>query len=98
MVCRTIEPGLLRSWLRKQDNDDALISKALYQLEKVAGDTSKSLYDRNRVVFDVLRYGVKVRPDMGENMVTVWLVDWEYPDKNDFAIPEEVAVPAANAV
>jgi hypothetical protein len=27
----------------------------LYELEKAAGDTSKSLYDRNRAVYELLR-------------------------------------------
>src|SRR5258708_3519342 len=91
-----IEPELLRAWLKQQGHADALINKALYELEKAAGDTSKSLYDRNHAVYDLLRYGVKVRPDAGENMVTVWLVDWKEPEKNDFAIAEEVTVAGAD--
>ena len=42
-----------------------LINRALYHLDKAAGDTSKSLYDRNRAVYDLLRYGVKVKPGVG---------------------------------
>ena len=81
----------------KQGYDEELIKQALFhELEKAAGDTSKSLYDRNRAVYDLLRYGVKVSPDVGENKVNVWLVDWEQPENNDFAIAEEVAVAAAS--
>ena len=58
----------------------------LYEFEKAIGDTSKSLDDRNRTVYDLLRYGVKVRPDVGENRVTVWLVDWKQPEKNNFVL------------
>ena len=94
---RNIEPELLRAWLKTQGHADALIGKVLYELEKAAGDTSKSLYDRNRAVYELLRYGVKVRPDVGENNVTVWLVDWKHSEKNDFAIAEEVTVSAADA-
>jgi len=94
---RNIEPEHLRAWLKTQGHADALIGKVLYELDKVAGDTSKSLYDRNRAVYEMLRYGVNVRPDMGENKVTVWLVDWKHPEKNDFAIAEEVTVIAADA-
>ena len=66
---RNIEEKLLRAFLTgKQGHDDALITRALYILDKAAGDTSKSLYDRNRSVYELLRYGVKVRPDVGENM------------------------------
>jgi type I restriction enzyme R subunit len=35
---------------------------------------------------------VKVKPEAGEQNVTVWLVDWKNPTKNDFAIAEEVTV------
>jgi type I restriction enzyme R subunit len=92
----SIETEILTSWLKERGADEGLISKALYELEKVSGDTSKSLYDRNRAVYELLRYGVQVRPDVGENKVTVWLVDWEHPEKNDFAIAEEVSVAAAS--
>ncbi|HPY31134.1 MAG TPA: HsdR family type I site-specific deoxyribonuclease [Verrucomicrobiota bacterium] len=91
---RNIEPGLLAAWLKLQGHAEALIGKVLYELDQAAGDTSKTLYDRNRAVYELLRYGVKVRPDAGEHTVTVWLVDWERPEKNDFAIAEEVAVAA----
>jgi type I restriction enzyme, R subunit len=43
-------------------------------------------------VYGLLRYGVKVRPEVGEQKKTVWLIDWQNPDNNDFAIAEEVTV------
>ena len=63
---RNIEPELLSSFLKKQGHDESLIGKVLYQLEKAAGDTSKGLYDRNRAVYELLRYGVKVKAEVGE--------------------------------
>ena len=74
---RNIEPGLLRAFLKQQGDDDAPITRPLHILDRAAGDTSKSLYDRNRAVYDLLRYGVKVKPDVGENTQTVWLIDWK---------------------
>ena len=53
---------------------------------------SKTLYDANRDVYGLLRYGVKVQPAAGEQNVTVWLIDWGNPTQNDFAIAEEVTV------
>jgi type I restriction enzyme R subunit len=91
-----IEPELLRPWLKKRGQGDALIGKVLYEVEKAAGDTSKSLYDRNKDVYSLLRYGVQVRPDVGENKLTVQLIDWEHPERNDFGLAEEVTVAAAN--
>ena len=74
---------------------DNLVTRALHELNKVATDTSKSIYDRNREVYDLLRYGVKVQPGMGDNRVTVWLIDWKQPLNNHFAIAEEVTVKGA---
>ncbi|MEI7821622.1 MAG: HsdR family type I site-specific deoxyribonuclease [Verrucomicrobiota bacterium] len=92
---RNIEPGLLSAWLKKSGVAEELITRAIHQLEKAAGDTSRSLYDRNRAVYDLLRYGVKVKPGVGENAVDVWLIDWKNPENNHFAIAEEVTVGAA---
>ena len=45
-----IEVELLSRFLKKQGYDDALITKALHQFSKVAGDQTKSLYDSNNEV------------------------------------------------
>ena len=77
---RNIEEEYLRTFLReKQGCDEALISRALYILDKTAGDTSKQLYDRNKAVYELLRFGVKVKAGVGENTQTVWLIDWKNP-------------------
>ena len=94
---RNIEEELLRRFLRDiQGYDDVLISRALYEFGRVAGDATKSLYDRNRAVYLLLRYGVKVQPSAGENTKTVWLIDWQHPERNHFGVAEEVALHAAN--
>ena len=94
---RNIEETLLRDWLAKRGVSDTLINRALHELNKVATDTSKILYDRNKEVYDLLRYGVKVQPGAGENRETVWLIDWKHPENNHFAIAEEVTVKGADA-
>jgi type I restriction enzyme, R subunit len=88
-----VEQDLLRDWLRRRGHSEKIIGKVLYELDKartVSG--SKTLYDANRQVYGLLRYGVKVRPEPGEQKETVWLIDWKNPDNNDFAIAEEVTV------
>ena len=87
-----IEKKLLQDFLREQGNSNDLIDKALYELDKVAGDQSRDLYYVNKDVYELLRYGVKVKTDVGENTETVWLIDWEHPLDNHFAIAEEVTV------
>lgn len=87
-----IREGDLETNLFKRGVDQDLIAKAVHQIKKEAGDTSKSLYDRNREVYSLLRYGVKIKPGISENTVTVWPIDWKTPKANDFAIAWEVTV------
>jgi len=88
-----IEEQRLTDWLRQRGHDDQLINRTLFELNKAAAlGGSKTLYDANREVYGLLRYGVKVRPEVGEQTVTVWLVDWEHPGNNDFAVAEEMTV------
>jgi type I restriction enzyme R subunit len=89
---RNIEEEHLRPFLQSRGHDDALINRALFELQKVATDQSRSLYDINRSVYDLLRYGVKVKAEIGEITQTVWLIDWTDPEANHFAVAEEVAV------
>ena len=92
-----IEPALLTDWLKRQGHHDGIITKVLRELDKAAAlSGSKTLYDANRAVYGLLRYGVKVQPDIGEQHITVWLIDWANPDTNDFGIAEEVTVVAQN--
>ena len=96
---RNIEKELLLTWLQQQGHDLKISDRAHFQLDKVANDLSKSLYDRNRAVYELLRYGVKVKPEQGESdkIQTVWLIDWEHPENNHFAIAEEVTVKGTDA-
>jgi len=93
-----VEEDRLTDWLRRQGYDDKLIGRALFELSKAAAlGGSTTLYDANREVYRLLRYGVKVRPEVGEQNVTVWLIDWEHPENNDFAVAEEVTVYGVHA-
>ena len=80
----------------EREDGDTVMRRAIAEVVKVAGNTSLSLYDRNRGVYELLRYGVKVKADVGAHNETVWLIDWKTPEKNRFAIAEEVTVKAAD--
>ena len=43
-------------------------------------------------MYGLLRYGVDVSPDVGENFETVHLIDWDNPQNNHFSIAEEVTI------
>lgn len=93
---RNIEPEFLRPILRERGYSEALSEKALYELGKIAGDQTKSLYDINKAVYGLLRYGIQVKADVGEQSQTVWLIDWQQPQHNHFAIAEEVTAKGPN--
>ncbi len=80
-----------QGFAEREDGDDVM-RRAVADVVKVAGNTGVSLYDRNRAVYELLRYGVKVKADVGAQTETVWLIDWKTPEKNRFAIAEEVTV------
>ena len=87
----------LSDWLRRQNHDSNIINKAVYQLQqasKIGG--SRTLYGANFEVYELLRYGVKVQPDVSEQHKTVWLIDWNNPENNDFGIAEEVTIRGRN--
>ena len=92
-----VEKALLTGWLERQGCSDKIIDKVLLQINRVAAlGGSKTLYDANREFYGLLRYGVKVKPDVGERNITVWLIDWKGAANNDFAVAEEVTVTGEN--
>jgi len=92
-----VEEALLTDWLKRQGHNDKVITKVLHDLGKAkALSGSKTLYDANREVYGLLRYGLKIKPFIGEQHTTVWLIDWKNINNNDFAIAEEVTVVGVN--
>ena len=90
---RNIETALLTEWLKTRNVPDALITRTLRKLDAAAAlGEGKKLFDANKEVYRLLRYGVKEKEGTGEQNQTVWLIDWQNPEANHFAIAEEVTV------
>lgn len=90
---RNIESKLLFDYListKKWSGDEA--KRAITKLEKEAYCTPQNMQEKNEKVYSLLRYGVNVSPDAGTKKITVNLIDWEHPDKNQFYIAEEVTI------
>ena len=91
-----IETDILRKYLTDKGYSQTLITKAIYQLTQAATNQTKNIYYINQDVYNLLRYGVKVKDDVGENTQTVELIDWEHPKDNRFAVAEEVTIRGQN--
>ncbi|RJG27312.1 type I restriction endonuclease subunit R [Massilia cavernae] len=87
-----VEVALLTAYLSKRGYSTAQIGRALDRLHTEAINPNRSLYDNNKAVYSLLRYGVQVQAALGQNTETVWLIDWKEPTLNDFAIAEEVTL------
>ncbi len=87
-----IEEGLLSAWLTRSGYTPAQISVALYKLRVEAENHSRTLYGNNESIYKLLRYGVPVKTEAGKVTETVHLINWHEPEKNDFAIAEEVTL------
>lgn len=88
-----IEVSLLEQNLQARGYDANLINKAVEQFKKAASlGGGRNLYEANHEVYNLLRYGVKVKPGVGEQTETVWLVDWHNPEANHFVVAEEVSI------
>jgi type I restriction enzyme R subunit len=88
-----IEETILLKYLQEKKGYPAVLAnKAVYELTTAAKDLSDGLYAANKKVYGMLRYGVKVKTEAGENYETVHLIDWQHPLNNEFAIAEEVTI------
>ncbi|GAB7025252.1 type I restriction endonuclease subunit R [Geotalea toluenoxydans] len=87
-----IEEALLTAYLSQNDYTPAQISSAIYKLRIEADNPNRSLYDNNKEVYKLLRYGVPVKIDAGKVTETVYLINWNAAKRNDFAIAEEVTL------
>ena len=92
-----IERELVADWLKHRGHGEPITAKVLDRLDKAGTlGESKTLFDVNREVYGLLRYGVKVPPEAGKQNETIWLIDWENPGANNFALAEEVTVTGLN--
>ncbi len=88
-----IEEKLLTDYLCDRGGySPAQISAAIDKLTIAANDSNRGIYGNNHEVYKLLRYGVDVKTDAGKPEDKIWLINWERPEENNFAIAEEVTL------
>lgn len=91
-----IKEDLLSANLKKRGYTDDQIKTAIGELVNKAGNQVDSLYQINRSVYSLLRYGRQGTKDAHGHRPTVHYIDWLNPENNDFAVAQEVTVLCAN--
>lgn len=88
-----VEVTYLRDNLIARGYDEEAAGRAISALAKTAqvGGT-RTLYQANREVYHLLRYGVKVKRGVSDQYESVWLIDWDNPHANHFVVAEEVSI------
>ncbi len=93
---RNIEEEQLQKFLKSKIYTDQEIAMAIRKFKEAANNLNSGLYNANKDVYGLLRYGVNIKPEMGQHSKNVHLIDWKNPLANDFYIAEEVSIKGCN--
>lgn len=87
-----VKEELLKANLKKRGYTDDQIKTAISELMVKVNNQSDILYQINRSVYSLLRYGRQGTKDAKGHRPTVHYINWENIDENDFYVAEEVSV------
>ncbi len=91
-----VEEELLTAYLNRRGYAEKEVRTAINKLKQAAGNLGNGLYNANKEVYTLLRYGVNVQAEVSDKKKMVHLIDWANPMANDFQIAEEVIVQGAS--
>lgn len=89
---RPVREDTLSDYLIDRGYPSSAVSKAVRELVVLTGDRTQSLYELNKQVYSLLRYGVSYHERVGEKDKRLHFIDWEHPELNRFEVAEEVSV------
>lgn len=72
---KNIREDRMRAYLRLSGYSQKLIDGAVKELVKTADDMAHGLYDANRKVYSLLKYGARVRENPEDSPKTVYFMD-----------------------
>src|ERR1051326_4068956 len=62
-----IEEEILTAYLKSRDYSTEQINRAIYRLRTKATNPNRSLYDNNKAVYSLMRYGAPVKVEEGKD-------------------------------
>ena len=84
---------LRRFLIEKQECTAQMADEAIATLRDAAHCTQASeLYDKGLAVYQLLRQGLSVSQGHGKVNRHIHFIDWKHPERNEFAVGEEVTV------
>lgn len=89
---RNIDEEKLKAWLVTNGYSSGIAIRAVEKLVKAANNMTQGLYSANYEVYELLRYGAKVKESAEEKETTVYFIEWKETYKNLYEIAEEVTV------
>jgi len=81
---------LLNYLTKKAGYPEALAKRAIYLLKAEANSADRNLYNNNKEVYKLLRYGVEVSAGPGERYQRIQFINWDEKEENQFGLAEEV--------
>ena len=92
---RNVVETLLRGHLLKAGYPETQVTHAISRLRAATDRTIASkgaLYDNNKAVYSLLRYGIDLPAQPGGKSTHIELIDWKQPGNNHFSLAEEVTL------
>lgn len=86
----------LFAYLDKTGYSKKLIESAVRKLKDTSQNMQHKLYAANKEVYSLLKYGANIKEDTDKPEKTVYFIDFDEFDKNDFYIAEEVTIAGRN--
>jgi type I restriction enzyme R subunit len=86
-----IEESILFDYLTKNAGyPEDLAKRAINEIKSESRNYDKSLYENNKKIYTLLRFGHETKSNPSERYQRVHYINWVEPEKNNFAIAEEV--------
>lgn len=93
---KSVKEDLLKKNLKKRGYNKKQISKAVNELVSKSNNQVDTLYQINKDIYSLIRYGLQGVKDEDRNRQTVHYIDWKNINENDFYVAEEVSVKCFN--